>query len=407
MLRRSLLVLFAASVASLARADVILDWNRFALPIATGVPGTTPPVTFRAMAMVNVAMFQAVNSVEPRYQPYKSALAPAPGASKDAAAAVAAARVLARLYPEAGQKIDAELKQHLEKAADRAGGPAGVAASVALGEKAAAMVWELRANDGANAPDSYRPKTAAGRYIPTAPTVTPIWPNVAPFTMKTGSQFRPGPPVDLKSDAWARNYNESKQYGKNSTKRTQEQTDIARFWMQTGPVTVFPIATQLSAAKGLDVNENARLFALLGMAAHDVMVAVMDAKYHYEFWRPVTAIRNGDRDHNPKTERDAAWEPIGPTPMHPEYPCAHCITAGAVGVVLQSVFGTGPVQEFTLTSSTAPGVVRRWATIDDYMREPSNARIWAGIHYRFSAEVGFDMGRKIGEQAVKTALRPL
>ena len=407
MLQRSLIILSVVAAARFAHADVIVDWNRFALPMTTSAPGAAPPVTFRAMAMVNVAMFQAVNSVEPRYQPYKSALAPAPGASKDAAAAVAAARVLGRLYPDASQKIDAELKQYLEKAADRAAGPGAVEAGIAVGEKAATMVWDLRANDGANAPDTYRPKTAAGRYIPTAPTVTPMWPNVAPFTMKTASQFRPGPPVDLKSDAWASNYNESKQYGKNSAKRTQEQTDIARFWMQTGPVTVFPIAMQLSAAKGLDVNENARFFALLAMATHDAMVAVMDAKYRYEFWRPVTAIRNGDRDNNPKTERDAAWEPIGPTPMHPEYPCAHCITAGAVGVVLQSVFGTGTVQEFTLTSSTAPGVVRRWTTIEDYMREPSNARIWAGIHYRFSTEVGFDMGRKISEQALKTTLQPL
>ncbi|MBW8906539.1 MAG: vanadium-dependent haloperoxidase [Betaproteobacteria bacterium] len=407
MLQRSLLVLSVAAASPLAYADVILDWNRFALPIVNGAPSAPAPVQFRAVAIVNVAMFQAVNSIEPRYQAYQSALAPAPGASKDAAAAVAAARVLARLYPDARQKIDVELAQYLEKALDRAGGPAAVESGVAVGEKAAAMVWELRANDGANAPDSYRPKTAAGRYVPTAPTVTPMWPNVAPFTMKTASQFRPGPPVDLKSEAWARNYNESRQYGKNSSKRTQEQTEIARFWMQTGPVTMLPIAMQLSAAKGLDVNENARLFALLGMAAHDAIVAVMDAKYRYEFWRPVTAIRNGDRDGNAKTDREAGWEPIGPTPMHPEYPCAHCITAGAAGVVLQSVFGTGTVQEFTLTSTTAPGAVRRWTTIDAYMREPSDARIWAGIHYRFSTEVGFDMGRKLGEQALKTTLRPL
>jgi hypothetical protein len=282
-----------------------------------------------------------------------------------------------------------------------------VEAGIAVGEKAAAMVLELRANDGAAAVDDYRPKTAPGRYIPTVPTVTPHWPNVAPFTLKSAAQFRPAPPLDLKSGEWATNYNESKQYGKTSAKRTPEQTDIARFWMAGGPATMFPIALQLSAAKGLDVHENARLFALLGMATHDATVAVMDAKYHYEFWRPVTAIRNGDRDGNPQTARDATWEPIGPTPLHPEYPCAHCITSGASGVVLQSVFGTGTLPEFSLTSPTAPGVVRRWTTIDGYMREPSNARIWSGIHYRFSTEVGFDMGRRIGEQAVAHYLKPL
>ena len=399
-------VLLAAWCALVpARADVINDWNRFALPI---VSPAGPPPAFRAMAMMNVAMFTAVNSIEPRYQPYKELrLDPVPGASKEAAAAVAAARILARLHPDAAQKIDAELRQHLDKASDRPGGPAALQAGAAVGEKVAAMVWDMRANDGANAPDIYRPRTAPGRYIPTAPTVAPMWPKLAPFTMKTGAQFRPGPPQDLKSDAWAKTYNETKQYGKASTTRTPEQTEVARFWLQTGPVTHFPVAIQLSQAKGLDVNDNARFFALVSMALSDAMVAVFDAKYHYEYWRPVTAIRNGDRDDNPKTERDAAWEPIGPTPMHPEYPCAHCITAAASGVVLQSVFGTGTVPEFSLTSTTLPGVTRRWTMIDAFMREPNDARIWAGIHYRFSTVVGFDMGRKIGEQAVKGYLQPL
>ena len=399
--------LFAATIAAAvpARADVVTDWNRFALPIVNPVGSAAG---FREMALFNVAMFTAVNTIEPRHQPYKELrLDAVPGASKDAAAAVAAGRILARQHPEAAEKINAELKQQLEKAADRAGGPASLEAGVALGEKVAALVWDMRANDGANAPDTYRPRTAPGRYIPTAPVVSSQYPKVAPFTMKSGAQFRPGPPQDLKSEAWAKTYNETKQYGKASTTRTPEQTEVARFWMQTGPVTMFPVAIQLSQSKGLDVNDNARLFALLAMAVTDAMVAVFDGKYHYEFWRPVTAIRNGDRDDNPKTERDAAWEPIGPTPMHPEYPCAHCITSGASGAVLKSVFGSGPQAEFTLTSTTLPGVTRRWTSIEDFAREPNNARIWAGIHYRFSTVVGYDMGVKIGEQALKGYLRPL
>jgi hypothetical protein len=388
-----------------ARADVITDWNRFALPI---VSPSGPPPAFRAMAMMNVAMFTAVNTIEPRYQPYRDAkLDPAPGASKEAAAAVAAARTLAKLYPDAASKIEAELKQQLDKAADRPGGPAALQAGVAVGEQAAAKVWDMCVNDGSAAADSYRPKTAPGRYIPTAPTVAPMWPKVTPFTMKTGAQFRPGPPQDLKSDAWAKTYNETKQYGKASSTRTLEQTEVARFWLQTGPVTMFPVALQLSQTKGLDVNDNARLFSLLAMANSDAMVSVFDAKYHYEFWRPVTAIRNGDRDGNPKTDRDPAWEPIAPTPMHPEYPCAHCITSAASGAVLKAVFGSGALPEFTLTSTTLPGVTRRWTTIEQYARESSDARIWAGIHYRFSTVVGYDMGLKIGEQAVKGYLRPL
>jgi hypothetical protein len=388
-----------------ARADVITDWNRFAVPIVTAYYLNAPG--YRELAMVHVAMFQAINTIEPRYQPYRAKLEPQPGASKDAAAAVAAARVLVRLHPDAAAKVDAELKPYLEKAADRAGGPAAMAAGAALGEKVAAMVWQLRANDGASAPDSYRPKTVSGRYIPTGPVGTPMWGGVTPFTMKSGAQFRPGPPLDLKSAEWAANYNEIKQYGKESRTRTPEQSETARLWLYTGPGTFFPLAQQLSSAKGLDVNENARLFALLAMATADAMVAVFDAKYRYEFWRPVTAVRNGDRDGNPDTERDAAWEAIAPTPMHPEYPCAHCIVAASAGTVMQAFFGTEKVPEISLSTPTMPGVTHRWTRLEDYIEEPSNARIWAGIHYRFSTVVGKEMGRKIGTQAVKDYLRPL
>jgi len=402
-MRRSL-VAAAVVFAIPAHADVITDWNRFALPI---VQPQGPVPGYRALAIMNVAMFQAVNTVEPRHQPYQAKLDPVPGATKEAAAAVAAARILARLHPEAAAKIDAELKTHLDKAADGAGGPAGLQAGVTLGEKAATQAWDMRAHDGSSAPDTYRPRATPGKYVSTAPVAFPQYAKVAPFTMKSSAQFRPKPPLDLKSEAWARNYNEIKQYGKASSVRTPEQTEVARFWMMTGPITQFPIALQLAEAGKLDVNDCARLFALLSVALADAGIAVFDAKYHYEFWRPVTAIRNGDRDDNPKTERDAAWEPIGPTPLHPEYPCAHCITSAAAGTVLQAVFGTGTVSEFSLASTTLPGVTRRWTHIEDYMREPSNARIWAGIHYRFSTEVGYDMGVKIGEQAVRTTLRPL
>jgi len=196
-------------------------------------------------------------------------------------------------------------------------------------------------------------------------------------------------------------------YGKTSTTRTPQQTETARLWLYTGPSTFMPIAVQLSKAKPLSVAENARLFALLSMATHDAIGAVLEAKYHYEFWRPVTAIRNGDIDGNEKTERDASWEPIGPTPMHPEYPCAHCIVAHAAGTVMQAFFGTGTVPEFTLTTPTAPGVTHRWTRIADYMEEPSNARVWSGIHYRFSTKVGAEMGRKIAAYTLQNALKPV
>jgi hypothetical protein len=385
-----------------ARADVITDWNQKAIPIVIAYSLSAP--SYRDMAIMHVAMFDCVNAIEPRYQPYKTTFEADPKASKEAAAAVAAARVLSKLHPDAAPKIDPELKQYLDKIAD---GPAKTA-GIALGEKVADSVLAMRAGDGADKPDSYRPRTTPGRYTGTAPMVASIYGNVTPFALASPSQFRPGPPLALTSREWADNYNEIKELGgKNSTKRTALQTETARLWLYTGPGTYFPLAMQLSAAKGLDVNENARLFALLAMATADTMIAVFDAKYHYEFWRPVTAIRNGDEDNNPATERDATWEPLGPTPMHPEYPCAHCIVAGAAGTVMQAVFGTGTLPEFSLTTPTAPGVTHRWTRLQDYIDEPSNARIWSGIHYRFSTVVGAEMGRKIGEYTTQNYLRPL
>ena len=398
------LVSFAFALLGVApvQADVITDWNQKALPIVTAYSLSAP--AYRDMAIMHIAMFDCVNTIEPRYEPYKTKFDADPTTSKDACAAVAAARVLAKLHPDSAPKIDPEIKQYLAQIPE---GPAKTA-GIALGEKVADSVFSMRANDGSEKPDSYRPRTAPGRYVPTAPTVVPMWGGVMPFVMTSSSQFRPGPPVALTSREWADNYNEIKEIGgKNSAKRTAAQTETGRLWLYTGPATFFPLAAQLSAAKGYNVNENARLFALIAIATADATIAVFDAKYHYEFWRPVTAIRNGDEDGNPDTERDATWEPLGPTPMHPEYPCAHCIIAASAGTVMQAFFGTGPVSEITLTTPTAPGVTHRWTRIQDYIDEPSNARVWSGIHYRFSTVVGADMGRKIGELAVQNYMRPV
>ena len=389
------------ATAGPAGADVITDWNQKALPIVTKYSLGAP--AYRDLAIMHLAMYQCVNSIEPRYEPYKTKLDAPAVASKEAAAAVSAAVVLSRLHPDDGAKIDAELKQYLAQIPD---GPAKEE-GVALGQKVADGLLTLRANDGSNEPDGYRPRTTAGRYVATAPVVASMWGKVTPFAMKSGSQFRPRPPIDLKGGEWADDYNEIKAVGgKNSTTRTALQTETGRLWLYTGPGTFMPLAVQLAQAKGLGVNENARLFALLAMATADAMVAVFDAKYHYEFWRPITAIRNGDMDDNPQTERDATWDSLGPAPMHPEYPCAHCIVAGAAGTVMQAFFGTGTLPEFSLTTPTAPGVTHRWTRLEDYIAEPSNGRIWSGIHYRFSTKIGTEMGRKIAEYTVQNYLKP-
>ncbi len=385
-----------------AGADVITDWNQKAVPLVTKYSLGAP--AYRDLAIMHLAMYQCVNSVEPRHAPYKAKLDAPATVSKEAAAAVAAAVVLSKLHPEDQAKVDGELKQYLAQIPDGLAKDEGVA----FGQKVAEEIVTSRANDGSNAPDTYRPRTTAGRYVATSLLVVPMWGKVTPFALKSESQVRPGPPISLKSREWADNYNEIKDIGaRNSTTRSALQTETGRLWLYTGPGTFMPLAVQLSQAKGLSVNENARLFALLAMATADAMVAVFDAKYHYEFWRPITAIRNGDIDGNPQTDRDPAWDSLGPAPLHPEYPCAHCIVAGAAGTVMQAFFGTGTLPEFSLTTPTAPGVTHRWTRLEDYIQEPSNARIWSGIHYRFSTKVGTDMGRKVADYAVQNYLQPL
>jgi hypothetical protein len=226
--------------------------------------------------------------------------------------------------------------------------------------------------------------------------------------MSAGSQFRPGPPPALDSEIWTRDLNEIREVGgRTSTKRTAEETNVGRFWLLSGPRTYNPLVRQVAIAKDMDVVDCARLFALSAVAGLDAFIAVFDAKYAHNLWRPVTAIRNADRTGNPATPRDASWLPLGETPMHPEYPCAHCIVSAAVSTVLQTIAGND-IGEITLTSPTAPGVTRKWTRLQDYADEVSNARIYAGFHYRFSTEVAKDMGRKIGELTAATQMgRPL
>jgi hypothetical protein len=278
---------------------------------------------------------------------------------------------------------------------------------VALGQAVAEKILASRSNDGANAPDTYRPRTMAGVYVPTIGTAVPHWPGVKPFALTSASQFRPAPPIALASAEWTADYNEIKDYGAlASTKRTARQTEDARFWLATDGRVFYPLVRQLAAAKKLSVIDSARLYALSAVARADSLIAVFDAKYHYEFWRPVTAIRNGDIDGNSATERDPAWRPIDATPMHPEYPCAHCIESAALAGVIEGVFGTAEIPEVTLTSPTAPGVVHRWTNVRAFTDEVSQARIWAGFHWRFSTKVGQDMGHRIGAYVAENLMQP-
>jgi hypothetical protein len=393
--------LIVLSVVPAARADVVTDWNAKADAIAAEKKTGNVPHA-RGLAMLHVAVFEAVNAIERRYAPYKLDLTADRTASKEAAAASAAYSVLLTLHPDRKPDLDAALAASLSGIAATPAKTKGIE----LGQKAAAGIVALRANDGSNAPESYRPFTKPGVYVPTVVPAASTSGAITPWVMTKGSQFRPGSPPALDSETWTKDLNEIREIGgRNSTKRTEEQTSVGRFWLLSGPRTYNPIIRQVALAKGMDVVDSARLFALGSMAGIDAFIAVFDAKFAHILWRPVTAIRNADLTSNPATPRDASWLPLGDTPPHPEYPCAHCIASAAVSTVLETVAGN-EVGEIVLTSPTAPGVTRRWTRLQDYRDEVSNARIYAGFHYRFSTEVAKDMGRKIGESTVKAKLRP-
>jgi hypothetical protein len=391
-----------AGAATPVRADVITDWNEKTVAFVTART-MLPPQAERVMATVHVAMFDAINSIERRYLPYREQLPATKDTSKEAAAAAAAAAVLAALFPNAADEMKVALTAYLATT------PPGSAKDdgIKLGEAVAAKISEGRAKDGSSAPDAYRPKARPGVYVPTPITASSMWPTVTPFAMTSPAQFRPQPPIPLKGEEWAREYNEIKSLGaKNSTARTARQTEDARFWLITGPASYYPIARQLVAAKKMDLIDSARFMALASTAVADSFIAVFDAKYHYDFWRPITAIRNGDMDDNSATELDATWQPIDNTPMHPEYPCAHCISSAAIAAVIEAVLGGPDIPEVTMTSPTAAGATHRWTNVWIYADEVSLARIYAGFHYRFSTRVGQEMGRKLGQHVVKTILQP-
>lgn len=405
MLRREwmLLALLLTAPITAAAGNVVTDWDEKAVSIVQTGTVPPPPTSFRTMAILHVAMFDAVNSVEPRYKPYKVRLPATPETSKEAAAAAAAATVLSKLYPDAAADVQSTLTSYLATLPDGEAKSKGVK----LGEDVATKILEAREKDGASVADAYRPKTKPGVYVPTPITVGWAFANVTPFALASPSQFRAKPPPSLKTAEWARDYNEIKEFGeKNSTKRTARQTEDARFWLLVGPRAENPLPRQTVIAENLDVLDSARFMALVSAAAADALIAVFDAKYKYEFWRPITAIRNGDIDGNPATERDASWQPIDGTPMHPEYPCAHCILSSSVAAVIEGLLGSDEIPEVSLTSPFVPGVTHRFTNLRAYTEEVANARICAGFHYRFSTIAGREMGQKIGTYVIKSVMQP-
>ncbi len=383
------------------RADAITDCNIEAGKIIMAADMKPPPAN-RVLAIVHTATYEAVNAITHRYPDDGLMLGATSDASIDAAVAAASHAALSKLLPAQQAAIDASYQAALAKIADDPAKSAGIG----IGERAAQAVLAARENDGIAGTEAYRPQTAAGVYVPTALPAVSQWPGRKPWLMASAAQFRPDPPPTLASETWARDYNEIKAMGaKNSTARSAEQTAVARFWEATLPPIYYGVVRSVADMPGRDVTRNARLYATVAQAVDDALIAVFDAKYHYGFWRPITAIRNGDNDGNNATERDASWVPFIDTPMHPEYPCAHCIVASTVGTVLKAELGDTPAPTLTTTSYTAGDVARSWTSIDAFVDEVSNARIWDGVHFRNSTEVGKAMGRQVGELAAQRYLQ--
>ena len=387
---------------TLVRADVIADWNNTAMEVMKAVNIGGNPWT-RSLALVNVSMSDAVNSVQNRYSRYMVTELPIdPNASAAAAAAGAAREILMRQYPGQKARIDAAFAETMQAIPDN---PARVA-GIALGEKVAAALFAERESDATNAPDTYRPLTTPGVWVPTTPPLFPQYATAKPWGMDSASQFRPGPPPALKSALYARDYNETREMGGvKGTKRTDAQSDAVRFWTQAnlGPAW-FQAARQVSARRGLSVAESARVFALTSMALADCYIVDWDAKFQYNFWRPITAIRNGDQDGNDATERDAGWQPLNATPMHPEYPSQAGINAGAARGVLEAVFGSGP-ESFIATDIYDERLSRKFTSFAQMGQEHKEVRIWGGIHFRNSIEVGEAMGRKIADHLLANYMK--
>lgn len=414
MLGRSLLVVVTASLMSAIplRADVVQDWSDIALD-AIRADRTAPPKAARGLALVHVAMFDAINAIVDEYEPYLDlGLTPPSNASIEAAAGVAAHDILVALYPAQQQTFDDALNALLESL----GSSRAVDAGFDVGTAVAAALWDSRQGDGSDEMVTYVVGNDPGDWQPTPPgfvqsPALPQWGAVKPFCLgDVAALRRPGPPP-LTSHEYATAFNEVKSLGsKTSTTRTADETQIALFWVD-GPGTATPpghwfqIARDVANQQGISTLERARLFALLGLAVCDAGICSWDNKYAYEFWRPVTGIREADTDGNPDTEADAAWESLIPTPAFPAYTSGHSTFSGAGAKILASFFGQDAVA-FTTSSDDVPGVSRSYTRFSQAANEAGRSRIYGGIHWEFDNQDGLSSGRELGVFVYDNFLRP-
>lgn len=410
MLRRPMYAVFMVlAISSAVCGDVITDWNEHSLD-AIRVDVTAPTRASRALAMVHVAIFDAVNGVFATHQPYLVSPAAPEGASAEAAAIAAAHIVLISLFPNQAATFDAARESSLGAIEDGAAKDDGIEWGESVGE----AVVAARANDGSADTVTYTPGTNPGEWIPTppafAPAAFPQWPHVTPFGLNSGSQFRPDGPPPLDSNEYATAFNEVKEVGSaTSITRTAEQSEIARFWVN-GPGTATPpghwnsIAQIIAEREGNTLEENARLFALLNIAGADAAIAAWDCKYAYNDWRPITAIRTADADGNDQTEADAGWTSFIPTPPFPDYISGHSTFSGAASRVLEEFYGTDEIA-FDTNSDSLPDTVRSYSSFSAAADESGISRVYGGIHWQHSNVDGLNCGRKVGQFVSENLLK--
>jgi PAP2 superfamily protein len=389
--------------------NAVIEWNRTLLVIVR-TAGAQPATihSTRNFAILHAAIFDAVNNIEPKFSPYLVRLSDVPrSASKIAAADQAAHDVLVSLYPAFQASLDTELQQDLAQLPDNERKVQGVA----VGQAVASQLLAARSADGANVtPPLYVPGTQPGDYQLTPPNFAPAdftqWPHVTPFALPRADEFRPGPPPPLTSATYTEVFNEVKSLGfVDSTTRTAEQTQIGQFW--NGNIQDFwnEIAQTAALAHHLNVEQSARLFALLNISLADTTIAFFDAKYEYNFWRPVTAVELADTDGNPQTDPDPTWLPLSPkTAPDPSYPGAHSAISKAGATVLRFVFGDQ--FSFDVTSESLPGVSRHFGSFSAAAEEAGLSRIYAGQHFRTDHIAGKKLGRQVAGSVDHSILFP-
>jgi PAP2 superfamily len=380
-------------IGTLARADVVMEWNSAALD-AIRDGHTPPPIASRSLAIVHVSIYDAVNGIARTHEPYLVQSAVAASASREAAASAAAHGALINLFPAAAFSFDTLHAAILAAIPD---GPQKIA-GIVWGEFVANEILAARANDGSDAIVPPPAGSGPGVWVPTPPAfasyLLPQWGFVAPFAMNSSSQFRPPGSPSLDSEQYAADYKEVKELGAAvGSTRTEEQTEIALFWAdgvgtETPPGHWNSIAQSIAVAQGNTLEENARLFALLNISMADAAISCWDAKYAFHFWRPVTAINFAEPNLN--------WASFIVTPPFPDYVSGHSTFSGAAATVLALFYGTEDLP-FTTGSDFLPGVHRSFPTCLDAAEEAAMSRLYGGIHFRSANEDGLQAGISIGE----------